>query len=247
MPKIILQTGSEAKFPALRGQEFQTGTDLADLRTKEEQMNETTEIVDPFSRKRLPLLVVISGPSGVGKDSVVQRMKEHGLPFHFVVTATDRPSRPGEVHGQDYYFYTTSEFERMIAEGELLEHAIVYGEHKGIPKAHVRHALDSGQDVVMRVDVQGADTVKALIPAAITVFITCESEEELVARLRQRRTESEAARQDRLQTARQEMARIPEFDYLVVNRHDALDDAVDDVVAIMRAEHCRSVPRRIYL
>ena len=99
----------------------------------------------------------------------------------------------------------------------------------------------------MRVDVQGADTVKTLIPEAITIFLTCESEEELIARLRERRTESEAALQSRLDAAHQEMARLPDFDYAVANRHDALDGAVDDVVAIMRAEHCRAVPRRISL
>jgi guanylate kinase len=151
------------------------------------------------------------------------------------------------VHGRDYYFYTTAEFEQMIADGGLLEHACVYGQHKGIPKAHVRDALDSGQDVVMRVDVQGAATVKGLIPEAITVFLICESEEELVARLRERRTESEDALQHRLDTAHVEMARIPEFDYVVANRRNALDAAVDDVVAIMKAEHCRSVPRPINL
>jgi guanylate kinase len=202
---------------------------------------------DPFHREQAPLLVVISGPSGVGKDSIVHRLKERGFPFHFVVTATDRPPRPNEVHGHDYYFYMTAEFERMIAEGELLEHAWVYGQHKGIPRAHVRQALASGQDVVMRVDVQGAETVKELVPEAITIFVTCESEDELLTRLRQRRTESEEALHKRLATARQEMACIPDFDYLVVNRHHALDDAVDDVVAIMRAEHCRSVPSRIGL
>lgn len=210
-------------------------------------MKETSNAADPFHRERPPLLIVISGPSGAGKDSLVQRMKEQEFPFHFVVTATDRPPRPNEVHGRDYYFYTTAEFERMIAQGELLEHACVYGQHKGIPKTHIHQALASGQDVVMRVDVQGADTVKRLIPEAITIFLICESEEELVARLRQRRTESEEALLRRLETAHQEMDRIPEFDYVVVNRHRALDDAMDDVVAIMRAEHCRSVPRRIRL
>jgi guanylate kinase len=210
-------------------------------------MQEKNRTTDPFRRERSPLLVVISGPSGVGKDSIVYRLKEREYPFHFVVTATDRPPRPHEVHGRDYYFYTTAEFERMIAEGELLEHAWVYGQHKGIPKAHVRQALGSGQDVVMRVDVQGAETVKALVPEAITVFVTCESEAELVSRLRQRRTESEEALQCRVATAREEMLRIPDFDYVVVNRHNALDDAVDDVLAIMRTEHCRSVPRKITL
>ncbi len=202
---------------------------------------------DPFHREQPSLLVVISGPSGVGKDSVVQRMKERGFPVHFVVTATDRPPRPTEVHGRDYYFYTTAEFEQLIAKGELLEHARVYGQYKGIPRANVRQALDSGQDVVMRVDVQGAETVKRLIPEAITIFLTCESEEELIARLRERRTESEEALQNRLETARQEMAQIPDFDYVVVNQRNALDDAVDGVMAIIHAEHCRSVPRRIYL
>jgi guanylate kinase len=206
-----------------------------------------SQSTNPFQREQPPLLIVISGPSGAGKDSVVQQMKERGLTFDFVVTATDRPPRPTEVHGRDYYFYTTAEFERMIAVGELLEHACVYGQYKGIPKAHVRQALDSGQDVVMRVDVQGADTVKGLIPEAVTVFLICESEEELVARLRERRTESEEALRHRLATAHKEMARIPFFDYVVVNRRDALDDAVDDVLAIIRAEHCRAVPRRISL
>lgn len=210
-------------------------------------MRDTVPTTDLFSYERPPLLIVISGTSGAGKDSIVQRMKERDCPFYFVVTATDRPPRPKEVHGRDYYFYTTAEFERMIADGELLEHAVVYGEHKGIPKAHVRQALDSGQDVVMRVDIQGADTIKDLLPAAITVFVTCESEQELVARLRRRRTESTAALQRRLETARMELARISDFDYVVVNCHDALDAAVDDVIAIIRAEHCRSVPRRVRL
>jgi len=200
-----------------------------------------------FQREQPPLLIVISGPSGVGKDALVRRMKERGFPFYFVVTATDRPPRPDELHGRDYLFYTTAEFEQMIAAGELLEHACVYGQHKGIPKAHIRQALRSGQDVVMRLDVQGAATVRALIPEAITIFLSCESEEELIARLRRRRTESEEALQRRLETARREMACIPGFDYLVVNRRDALDEAVDDVVAIIRAEHCRALPRRIHL
>jgi len=210
-------------------------------------MNPDPDMDALFQRETQPLLIVISGPSGVGKDSVVQRLKERDCPFYFVITATDRPPRPGEVEGRDYYFYTTAEFERMIAQGELLEHACVYGQHKGIPKAHVRQALASGQDVVMRVDIQGADTVKGLIPEAITVFLTCESEQELIARLHERRTESEEALRRRLNAAHQEMARLPYFDYAVANRRDALDEAVDDVIAIIRAEHCRTVPRRISL
>jgi guanylate kinase len=206
-----------------------------------------TKKADPYHREQPPLLIVISGPSGVGKDTVVQEMKERGLPIHFVVTATDREPRHNEVHGRDYNFYTTAEFERMIADDELLEHAWVYGQHKGIPKAHVREALETGQDVVMRLDVQGAETVKRLIPAAITVFLLCESEEELVARLHERRTESEEALQHRLLRAHEEMAKIPDFDYVVYNHRCSLDATVDDVAAIIRAEHCRAVPERIRL
>jgi guanylate kinase len=202
-------------------------------------------MADPFYREEPPLLVVISGLSGAGKDSVLQAMKERGFPFHFVVTATDRPRRPSEIHGRDYYFYTTSQFEQMIAQGELLEYARVYDQYKGIPRTQVRQALHSGKDVIMRVDVQGAETVRSLIPSAVTVFLTVESQEELISRLRERRTDSEEDLQRRLETARQELACIPSFDYVVVNRHGALDDAVDDVAAIIRAEHCRSVPRRI--
>lgn len=210
-------------------------------------MEDTYQGSDPFEREQPPLLVIISGLSGAGKDSVIQRMRERRFPFHFLVTATDRPPRSGEVQGQDYYFYSTAEFERMIADGELLEHARVYDQHKGIPKAHVRAALDSGQDVVIRVDVQGAGTIKELVPSAITIFLTCESEEELLARLRARRADSAEALQTRLETAHQEMDQMHEFDYVVVNRHHELDAAVDDVVAIIRAEHCRSVPQRISL
>jgi len=210
-------------------------------------MNQDPETDLLFQRTSRPLLIIISGPSGVGKDTVVQRMKERSYPFYFVITATDRPPRPGEVDGRDYYFYTTAGFEQMITQGELLEHACVYGQHKGIPKEHVRQALASGQDVVMRVDIQGADTVKGLIPEAVTIFLTCESEDELIARLHERRTESETALQSRLDAAHQEMARLPYFDYAVVNRRNALDEAVDDVIAIMRAEHCRAVPKEISL
>lgn len=210
-------------------------------------MKQSSKTKDPFHREQPPLLVVISGPSGAGKDSVVQRMKEQGFPFHFVVTATDRLPRRGEMHGRDYYFYSTREFEAMIANGELLEHAWVYGQHKGIPKAHVLEALNTGQDVVMRIDVKGVATIKGQFPEAVAIFLTCESEEELVARLLERRTESEEARRERLDTSIYELTRIPEFDYVVVNRHSRLDAAVDDVMAIMRAEHCRAVPRRIRL
>ena len=117
------------------------------------------ETITSFQTPQIqPLLIVISGPSGVGKDTVLGCMAKRNLPFHFVVTATTRIPRDDEVHGVDYFFYTKDEFAEMIEQGELLEYAVVYNDFKGIPKAQVREAFASGKDVVMRIDVQGADT-----------------------------------------------------------------------------------------
>src|SRR5512145_1527519 len=202
----------------------------------------------PFElRKPNPLLIVISGPSGVGKDSVVQRMKERGFPFHFVVTATTRGRRENEVHGRDYWFVSKDEFARMIEENELIEYAIVYGDYKGIPKTQVREALASGQDVVMRLDVQGAETVRKLAPEALLIFITCESEDELERRLRERKTESADSLSLRIATARKELQRIEAFDYVVVNHDFQLDDTVEKVRAIISAEHLRVQQRKVDL
>jgi guanylate kinase len=196
---------------------------------------------------RLPLLIVISGPSGAGKDSVLERMKERGLPFHFVVTATTRPRRTGEVDGKDYFFLTHDQFAQMIEHNELLEHAIVYNEHKGIPKLQVREALASGKDVVLRVDVQGAETIRSLCPEALLIFLSTATEEELVERLSRRKTETPEGLQLRIATARQELRRLDLFDYFVVNANQRLDAAVDTIVAIIEAEHHRTRPRRVTL
>ena len=194
-----------------------------------------------------PLLIVISGPSGVGKDTVLQRMKARDLPFHFVVTATTRPPRTEEVDGEDYIFVSTEQFAEMIEKGELLEYAIVYNDYKGIPKEQVRHALASGKDVIMRVDVQGAASVRKLSPDAILIFLTTQDEQELVRRLEMRKTETPEGLKLRIATARQEFKRISEFDYVVVNRTNRLDEAVDTILAIIDAEHHRVNPRKVNL
>lgn len=189
--------------------------------------------------QRRPVLVVLSGPSGVGKDATLELMKRRELPFYFVVTATTRPMRPNEIDGVDYHFISVGEFAEMIDQGELLEYAVVYGDYKGIPKKHVRSALASGKDVVLRIDVQGAATIRSLIPNAVTIFLAAESEKKLVQRLCERKTESPDKLKMRIATARQEMARITEFDYVVVNREDELDETVDQVISIIQAEKCR--------
>jgi len=196
-------------------------------------------------RQRQPLMVVISGPSGVGKDTVVDRMQERGLPFHFVVTATTRARRSTEVEGVDYVFLSQADFKGMLEAGEFIEHALVYGEHKGIPRQQVQHALASGIDVVLRVDVQGAKTLRGLYPEALLIYLATSSEDELVDRLKRRRTESPEKLQLRLEAAREEFGYLHLFDYAVINAEGQVEQAVDTILAIIQAEHHRVIPRRI--
>ena len=186
-----------------------------------------------------PILVVLSGPSGVGKDTTLSLMKRRQLPFHFVVTATTRPRRPNEVEGVDYHFVSVGEFAEMIDADELLEYAVVYGDYKGIPKTHVRNALASGKDVILRIDVQGAATIRRLIPESVSIFLVAENEEELMRRLRERKTESPDRLKMRIATARKEIQQLQEFHYVVVNRDDCQDETVDKVISIIQAEKCR--------
>ncbi|MDQ4075893.1 MAG: guanylate kinase [Chloroflexota bacterium] len=210
--------------------------------------NEQEQAEEIYIRTVHPLVIVISGPSGVGKDAVVKRMQELApSSFHFVVTMTTRPIREGEVHGVDYFFVTEAEFSEMRESGELLEHAIVYGDYKGIPKQQVREALTSGKDVIMRIDVQGAATIRRLVPEAVFIFLTAESEEKLVERLKQRKTEQSEQLKRRVATAREEIRRVCEFDYVVVNQDGHLDEAVDQILCIITAEKSRVEQRKVTL
>lgn len=192
-----------------------------------------------YERRWSPLLVVISGPSGVGKDTLLQRLKERGFDFAFVVTMTTRPRRESEVDGRDYFFVSHATFTQMIESDELLEYSKVYGDYKGIPKDQVRHAWASGKDVIMRIDVQGAAKIRAIVSNAVTIFLVPDSEEELVRRLTERKTETPDGLTRRIATAREEMKRLCEFDYVVVNPANQVDQAVDTIISIIAAEHCR--------
>jgi guanylate kinase len=194
-----------------------------------------------------PLLIVISGPSGVGKDAVLKSLKERKLDFHFVVTCTTRPARLNERDGIDYFFVTKEEFEEMIAQDELIEYAMVYDQYKGVPKFQIRQAMESGKDVIMRVDVQGAARIRNLCPDAISIFLIPKNTEEWLQRLQTRQTETPENLEIRLKTARQEIEQLPDFDYVVVNTQDQLEEAVDSIVAIITAEHHRVKPRKITL
>jgi len=184
-----------------------------------------------------PLLVVITGPSGVGKDSLLARMKVLGRPYHFAVTATTREPRPEEVEGIDYYFISDQQFDEMLARGEFLEHATVYDQRKGVPRPPVREALAAGRDVIMRTDVQGARYIKSVCPGAVTVFVQPPSWEEMEWRLRSRGTDGEEQLALRLRVAREELAAADEFDYTVVN--DDLNACVDEIEGILAAERAR--------
>ncbi len=197
--------------------------------------------------ERPALLVVVSGPSGVGKDAALRRMRELKYPFYFLVTNTTRPKRPEEVEGVDYHFVTQERFAEMQAAGEFLERAVVYGYDYGNSRREVREALARGQDVIMRIDVQGAATVQRLVPDAVFIFMLPPSMEKLEARLRRRRTEPEDYLRIRLHAARLEMNEVAKFDYAIVNEDDALDETAELIYAVIRAEKCRVKPRRVVI
>jgi len=197
----------------------------------------------PLTPPAKPLLIVLSGLSGVGKDTVLADLKKMGLPAFFSVSATTRLRRASEKEGADYYFVSAEKFQRMIDADELLEWATVYGNRYGIPREPVRQALRRGQDVIVKIDVQGAATIKKNMPGAVLIFLVTSTLDELEHRLLKRRTESTEEVELRLKTATKELDSIPLFDYVVVNRHDEIQGAIEAINAIIIAEKCRAVPR----
>ncbi len=189
------------------------------------------------------LLVVLSGPSGVGKDVAIGRLKGDGFGISYVVTATTRQKREGETDGVDYYFLTREQFEDTVARDGFLEWSWVHGNMYGPPIAQVRQRLAEGQDMLLKIDVQGAAKVRQRVRDAVFIFLAPPSIEGLVARLRGRRTESEAEIELRVANAYQEMEAMDAYDYVVVNRDGQLDRAVADIRAIITAERLRVHPR----
>ncbi len=194
-----------------------------------------------------PLLIVLSGPSGAGKDAVLTKMKESSYPLEYVTTVTTRPQRPNERDNVDYHFISNEMFQKMMENKQLLEWANVYGNKYGVPKQPVKQALDRGQDIIVKVDIQGAATIKKLLPQALLIFLIPPSTEDLTLRLKQRRTESPFSLALRLKTAEEEVKQLPVFDYVVVNKQDEIDVAVSEIKTIIAAEKCRVAPREITL
>jgi guanylate kinase len=178
-------------------------------------------------------LTVLSGPTAVGKGTVVARLAEKYPEIFVSISATTRPPRPGEVHGLHYLFVSPEEFDALIAEEALLEWAVVHGEHRyGTPRAPVLAALAAGRPALLEIDLQGARQVRASWPSATFVFLAPPSWEELVRRLVGRATETPGQREQRLATARAEMAASVEFDHVVVNGE--VGQAVEDLVTLVR-------------
>jgi len=194
-----------------------------------------------------PLLIVLTGPSGVGKDAVLTRMRKLGRPFHYVVTATTRLQREGEKNGVDYYFLSQEEFQQMLDKGQLLEWAKVYGNYYGVPRDEISKALSKGADVIVKVDVQGAATIKKILSQAIFIFLMPPSMEELELRLKQRHSESSIDLALRLEKAKEEIKSLPLFDYVITSYQDRLDDIISQIDAIVTAEKCRVKPRIVEL
>ena len=194
-----------------------------------------------------PLLVVVSGPSGVGKDAMLARVRELRPEVFWAITATTRAMRPGEEHGVHHLFHTREEFLRLLERGELLEHAEVYGNLYGVPKAPVREALAEGRDAIVRTDVQGAASIRALAPDALLIFVAPPSLEELERRLRSRDTESAEETALRVEMSRQEMRDAAWFDAVIVNETGGLENAAQEVMAVIERERQRVPPREVRL
>jgi len=188
---------------------------------------------------RQAILFILSGPSGAGKDSVILGLRATNPDLHYAITTTTRPQRPGEVEGVSYYFVSKHEYDRLADHGELLAPANVHGHWYGAPLAPIRKALGEGQDVLLKIDVQGAMQVRRRLPQSACIFLTTPTFEDLVARLVERHTESKEDLERRIQDAHFEMAQMPQDDHCVINRRDDLTAAVTGISCIISAERLR--------
>ena len=199
----------------------------------------------PLNPPHRPLLLVLSGLSGAGKDAVLTRMKKVGYPLEYMTTVTTRPRRPYERDNVDYHFTSKDIFQEMIERDELLEWANVYGNSYGVPKEPVKRALEKGQDTIVKIDVQGAGTIKKILPQAVFIFLMPPSVEELKLRLKKRHSESSFDLELRTKIAREEIKQLYLFDYVVFSQRDEIYRSVADIAAIITAEKCRVSPREI--
>jgi guanylate kinase len=193
------------------------------------------------------MIVIISGPSGVGKDTIIRELKERypDPRRHFVVTYKSRRPRTGEIDGVDYHFISSAEFERLRAAGGLLEASLVHGDWSGTPRDQVEQAISAGRDAILKIDVQGAEQIKALVPDALRIFVAPPSAADRVRRLAERATETAEEQARRNADAELEMAQMAAFDYVVVNETDRAEQTARAIDEILAGEHARHPDRRI--
>lgn len=198
------------------------------------------EIISRLRAVAKPRLIVISGPSGVGKDTVIDQLRLRCPDIYFAVTATTRQRRGGEIDGYHYHFFGVAEFEEKIQADEFLEWAKVYGDFfYGVPKTPIRQALERGQHVILKVDTQGVQTIRKVTTGGVFIFIAPPSIDELARRLRSRKTDDSEVLMRRLRTAQRELLLIDAFDYVVFNESDHEEDTVTRIIAILAAEGCK--------
>ena len=178
-------------------------------------------------------IFVISGPSGVGKDTILEKMADHGMPYHFVITVTTRKARTGEKEGVNHFFVSEEEFQKMKNENMLIESAFVYGNYYGVPKTQVEEPILSGQNVLIRVDIQGAERLRKLYPAATLILIKPSTIDDLKDRLIERGTNTKKEMTKRLKSAISEMENTTIFDYEIINFKNQLDKAIFELEDII--------------
>jgi guanylate kinase len=212
----------------------------AELVRDDHRLNQQAdELIDELRSLNRPRLIVISGPSGVGKDTVIEEMRLLHPEYSFAVTATTRPRRPGEIDGVHYLFMNRQEFEEALENGYFLESAEVYGNLYGVPRKRVEDEIADGRNVVIKVDVQGAATIREIMPDAIFIFLLPPTMGELTSRLRGRKTDNPDALMERASTASWELGRVRDFDYVVFNETDQVQETLRVIDAIIVAEGCR--------
>jgi guanylate kinase len=236
-----------AVTPSQRTDDGQPDWQIARLKPVDHLGEDADDLIGDLRALRRPRLFIISGPSGVGKDAVIEQLRVRFPEAFFAVTATTRERRPGEIDGVHYFFLSEDDFRARVAEGEFLETATVYGNLYGVLKAPVRAALARGQDVFVKVDVQGAAEIERIVDGAVSIFLSPESAGTLLQRLKHRKTDDPAELMTRFATATRELAAAGDFDYVIFNRQDRLGEALDAISAIVRAESCRTNQPDVHL
>lgn len=182
-------------------------------------------------------LIILSGPSGVGKGTVLSALMKDYDDIHYSVSATTRKPRVGEKNGDDYYFMSEDKFESLVEKDEFLEWAEVHNNYYGTPKKYVEENLDQGEDVILEIDIQGAQQIKDKYPDGVFIFLLPPSLEELKARIHHRGTETEEAIKTRMKNAEKEMNKVENYDYAVIN--EQIEEAINKLKAIIIAERCK--------